>query len=140
MPGSKPLVVSGRVQKPLAKKLNPIWWFGNEDQQTVDQAPWFHPEWPEWERQFSWNVLRNPLMNFNAYVIGARDRNYTVRVISGNPNPAVIQRDDVGETGWQISMIDFGNGVKLPWFSYSGPLNFNFGWQPTGNFEIKLHP
>jgi len=26
------------------------WWFLNDDQQTVDQAPWYEPTWPEWER------------------------------------------------------------------------------------------
>jgi len=29
--------ITGRMKKPAVKKLNPIWWFGNADeQQTAD--------------------------------------------------------------------------------------------------------
>ncbi len=69
---------ANRVKKPFLKKINPIWWFQNDDEQTADQAPWYHPEWPEWRRKFIWNVFRNPLQNFRAYVVGVQDRNYIV--------------------------------------------------------------
>jgi hypothetical protein len=35
--------VAGREKKPLSQKLNPIWWFGNDAEQTVDQADWYLP-------------------------------------------------------------------------------------------------
>jgi hypothetical protein len=72
--------VTGRLRRPLSKKLNPIWWFLNDDEQRVDDgtADWYHPEWPAWRRYFYWNFLRNPLMNLRNYVIGVADRNYKV--------------------------------------------------------------
>jgi hypothetical protein len=34
-----------RTRVPLIKKLNPIWWFRNDTEQSADAAPWYHPEW-----------------------------------------------------------------------------------------------
>lgn len=137
---------------PLSKKLNPIWWFGNDSEQTVEQAPWYHgpdptvdgwegPTWPEWKRKLYWG-FRNPLQNFRAFVIGVQDKEHETRVISGNPDPTVIQRDDVGETGWQITTLKLkDSGIVLPFVSYSGSWVFQFGWQPSsGFFGLKLHP
>lgn len=166
--------VTGRTQKPLSKKLNPLWWFGNEDNQNVgtmtsavgDTAPWFHgadptvkgwmgPTWPQWRRYLQWNFTRNPLNNFDSYVIGAQDQNYTVDVIKGDPSPTLHERDDVGEACVQIDTLNLKDGRKLPWFSYvqsAKDLNlfgksitlpgfiFNVGWSPEGNFSIKAHP
>lgn len=141
--------VTGRTPEPLKDKLNPLWWFGKQDDQGVgtltsnvgDQAPWYHPEWPQWRRYLTWNLLRNPANNnFTFYVIGVQDKNYTVEVLKGNPYGGVHQRDDVGETGWQISLLKLPSGIKLPWISYSGSWEFNLGWSPTGNFTAKLHP
>jgi hypothetical protein len=42
--------VAGREKKPLSQKLNPIWWFGNDAEQTLDQADWYLPYRPYWER------------------------------------------------------------------------------------------
>src|SRR5512139_1073168 len=126
-------VWSGREPKPLTKKLNPIWWFGIEDDQTYQEAN-YHPEWPEWRRKLMWQYIRNPLMNFNSYVIGVQDRNYKVEVLHGHDDPNTYQRDDVGEKGWQISVLKFDNGVRLPWVSYSGKWEFNIGWHPSGSF------
>jgi hypothetical protein len=58
--------VTGRQRKLWCKKINPIWWFLNDDEQRVDDgtADWYHPEWPDWRRWFYWNVFRNPLQNF----------------------------------------------------------------------------
>lgn len=146
-----PLVVTGRTSKPLLDKLNPIWWFGNDSEQTVDQAPWYHgpdttvpgymgPPWPEWQRTLYWNVFRNPLQNFRAYVLGVQDQNYTVHVLAGNPDPNVVQRNDVNEFGWQVSVLKFNNGVHLPWVSYSGnKVVLAAGWQPSGFFGLKLN-
>jgi hypothetical protein len=65
--------IDGRSLKPLLQKLNPIWWFQNDDEQHVSDAPWYHPEWPQWRREFYWNFLRNPLQNFRCYVLGVAD-------------------------------------------------------------------
>jgi hypothetical protein len=69
-------LITGRTRKPLSKKLNPIWWFQNDDEEQT--APWYKPEWPQWRRDFYWNFLRNPLQNFRCYVVGVQDRNYSV--------------------------------------------------------------
>jgi hypothetical protein len=133
------LEYTDREKVPLSKKLNPAWWFGNDTEQAVEQATWYHPEWPEWRRRAMWN-LRNPLQNFRAYVIGVQDRNYTVDVVKGNPDPNVVQRDDVGELGWQVSTLKFDSGLKLPWVSYSGEhIVWQFGWQPSGFVGVKLN-
>jgi hypothetical protein len=54
-----------------SKKLNLLWWFGNDSEQTVYQADWYHPGWTQWRRKLMWN-LRNPLQNFRAYVLGVQ--------------------------------------------------------------------
>jgi hypothetical protein len=71
---------NGRMPGPWYKKINPIWWIMNDDEQTVDapDAKWYHPEWPHWRRWLYWNAFRNPLQNFRCYVIGIQDRNYSV--------------------------------------------------------------
>lgn len=127
---------------PLSKKLNPIWWFGNDSEQQVEEAPWYHPEWPEWKRRLYWTYFRNPLQNFRAFVIGVKDREFETKVIAGNPDPAVIQRDDVGERGFQVTTLKLKNsGISLPFVSYSGDRwVFQFGWQPsTGFFGAKVN-
>ena len=54
--------ITGRLPKPLSKKLNPLWWFQNDDEQkeTDPDAQWYHPEWPQWRRHLYWNYLRIP--------------------------------------------------------------------------------
>ena len=66
--------IYGRARKSWYLKINPVWWFMNDDEQTIDQADWYHPEWPYWRRWLYWNVFRNPLQNFRAYVVGASDK------------------------------------------------------------------
>ena len=73
---------SDREKIRLSIKLNPLWWLGNDTEQTVDQAEWYHQDWPEWRRSLGW-ALRNPLQNFRAFVIGVQDRNYEVEVVTG---------------------------------------------------------
>ena len=69
--------VSGRVTQQIWKKLNPVWWFLNDDE--PDPPDWQLPGKPYLIRQLSW-YARNPLQNFGKYVIGVSDRNYTVTV------------------------------------------------------------
>ena len=74
-----------------------------------------------------------------AYVIGMQDRNYRVEVLRGHPDANIVQRDDVGEMGWQIAMLHLPSRVRLPWVSYSGKrVVFQAGWQPSGFFGFKL--
>ena len=119
-----------------SKKLNPLWWFGNDSEQTVYQADWYHPGWTQWRRKLMWN-LRNPLQNFRAYVIGVQDRNYKLSVLHGNPDPLVVQRNDVNEAGFQVTKLIFESGLQLPFASYSG--KHVVWWQPSGFFGVKFN-
>jgi hypothetical protein len=135
---SETLVIEGRTLKPWTKKLNPIWWFGNDDEQTVDEADWYQPEWPYWRRWLYWNVFRNPLQNFRCYVVGVADRNYTV---VGKPPVTCVQRNDLEppEFGWQWCIIKLGI-FRFPFVSYSGVyIVWYAGWQPSGFFGIKFN-
>ena len=129
--------IDGRSLKPLLQKLNPIWWFQNDDEQHVSDAPWYHPEWPQWRREFYWNFLRNPLQNFRCYVLGIADRNYTV---AGRAPVMTVQRDDLAppEQGFQWCVIKLGN-LLLPFVSYAGRrIVWYLGWQPSGIFGVKF--
>ncbi len=85
-------------------------------------------------------MLRNPLQNFRAFVIGVQDRNYEVEVVHGNPDPQVVQRNDVGEYGYQVIKLKFKYGVQLPFVSYSGKrVVWYAGWQPSGFFGLKFN-
>ena len=107
--------------------------------QTVDQAEWYHQDWPEWRRSLGW-ALRNPLQNFRAFVIGVQDRNYEVEVVHESPDPEVVQRNDVGEYGYQVIKLKFKYGVQLPFVSYSGKrVVWYSGWQPSGFFGLKFN-
>ena len=130
---------SDREKIRLSIKLNPLWWLGNDTEQTVDQAEWYHQDWPEWRRSLGW-ALRNPLQNFRAFIIGVQDRNYEVEVVHGNPDPQVVQRNDVGEYGYQVIKLKFKCGVQLPFVSYSGKrVVWYAGWQPSGFFGLKFN-
>jgi hypothetical protein len=127
--------VSGRVKLPIWKKLNPVWWFLNEDD----------PDPPEWQlsgmpyiiRQLSWYV-RNPLHNFSKYVLGVSDRNYTV--IGTAPVYAATWSDVYpGKTGWKQSTIHLGK-LRLPYISYDGEYVLWYaGWRWSGDFGFKFN-
>ena len=130
---------SDREKIRLSIKLNPLWWLGNDTEQTVHQADWYHRDWPEWRRSLGW-ALRNPLQNFRAFVIGVQDRNYEVEVVYGNFDPQVVQRNDVGEYGYQVIKLKFKCGVQLPFVSYSGKrVVWYAGWQPSRFFGLKFN-
>src|SRR5260221_4811075 len=78
--------VEGRKRCPLKYKLNPIWWFQNSYEQQLSEAPWFEPDKPQAKRERDW-LLRNPFQNANLFVFGVADRNYTVTVVEGVPDP-----------------------------------------------------
>ncbi len=126
----------GRVRKPLLQKLNPIWWFRNDDEEQLPD--WYKPGWPGWLRLAFWNV-RNPLQNFRCYVVGVQDRNYSV---IGRAPVLTVQRDDLvpPETGFQWALLYAGDlWVPRPFISYSGRVVFQLGWQPSGFFGLKLN-
>ena len=52
--------ITGRKRAPLCNKMNPVWWFMNSAEQTVDEAPWYRPALPYWQRWLYWGI-RNPL-------------------------------------------------------------------------------
>jgi hypothetical protein len=118
------------------KKLNILWWFGNDSEQTVDEATWYHPEWPYWRRWFIWNFIRNPLQNFRAYVIGVQDRNYTV---IGKTPVLTVQRNDLQPPQIGLQWCILKLLIPLPFVSYSGSrITWYCGWQPTGFFGVKI--
>src|SRR5215217_6698573 len=131
--------ITGRRRAPLCKKVNPIWWFMNSAEQTVDEAPWYLPNLPYWQRWLYWGI-RNPLQNLRAFVLGVSDKNYSV---IGRAPVMCVQRDDLlpPETGFQWCMLHAGD-LRLPRFfvSYSGErVVWYFGYQPSGFFGCKFN-
>ena len=132
--------IYGRTRKSWYLKINPVWWFMNDDEQTVDQADWYHPEWPYWRRWLYWNVFRNPLQNFRAYVVGASDKNYWVR---GREPVMTVQRNDLvpPEYGYQWCVL-YGGELWVPrlFLSYSGKsFVWYVGHQPSGFWGVKFN-
>ena len=135
-PNRRSAVVTGRRPVSILLKLNPLWWFGNDSEQTVDQAPWYMPGKPEPVRWLAWQ-FRNPFQNFRSYVLGVQDQNYRV---TGRAPVTLVQRNDLTppEHGWQWSVID--TPIPLPFVSYSGShVVWYAGWQPTGFFGFKFN-
>ncbi len=131
--------VSGRTRCPLELRSNVLWWFRNDYEQQLPD--WFHPEWPLERREFNWAYLRNPLQNARLFVWGWADRNYTVTVDEGNPDPMVVQRDDVGERGYQKCTLTADNGETRSFTSYCGQsLIWYWGTQPSGIYGAKFVP
>jgi hypothetical protein len=132
--------IYGRTRKSWYLKINPIWWFTNDDEQTVDLADWYHPEWPYWRRGLYWNVFRNPLQNFRAYVAGVSDKNYWVR---GREPVMAVQRNDLvpPESGYQWCVL-YGGELWVPrlFLSYSGKsVVWYVGHQPSGFWGVKFN-
>jgi len=134
-PDGQTASVSGRVRQPIWIKLNPVWWFLNDDE--PDPPEWQLPGKPFILRQLSW-YLRNPLHNFGKYVLGVRDRNYTV--VGAAPVYATIWSDvDPAKTGWKVSTI-YLDGLRLPFASYENDsVIWYAGWQWSGFFGFKFN-
>ena len=134
--------VTGRKKKPLLLKLNIVWWFMNDEEQKVSDpsAAWYRPEWPDWRRWLYWNVFRNPLQNFSAFVVGVQDKNYTVY---GKAPALTVQRSDLdtSEYGFQWAILRGGDlTVPRAFISYSGSrFVWYAGWQPSGFFRLKFN-
>jgi hypothetical protein len=138
--GAKFAHVTGRMPCPSDLKKDLGWWLRNDYEQNLSEAPWFEPAKPNEQRERNW-ALRNPLQNARLFVWGCADKNYTVEVTEGHMNPMVIQRDDIGEKGYQkLRLFNFEDGSKDRTFtSYSGDkLLWYWGTQPTGFYGIKF--
>ena len=120
-PGTPPI--------PFYNKLNPVWWLENAD----DPVPpkWYLPTDPH--RAFKWS-FRNPLHNFDHYVIGVADKTFSR---SGR----YPERNSDPHGGWDFEMARRKLAI-LPFISYDRPqITFYFGWREHGAFgiELKLH-
>ncbi|HEY6226544.1 MAG TPA: hypothetical protein VI282_05410 [Verrucomicrobiae bacterium] len=107
--------------------MNPVWWFENAD----DPVP------PTWYRKgkrcrkFMWS-MRNPLHNFDHYVIGIGDKHFT-RV--GRSPDRVANPNG----GWNWAVCRYRN-LRLPFVDYQrGRFEFYVGWRNGGNFGAKLN-
>jgi hypothetical protein len=90
----------------------------------------------------SWSIVRNPLHNFNFYVIGsaAWKRHYDLALFSlGGTKPArafanTAQRKPGDHPYFETGFNDFKPYLKLqPWRA-----DLFFGWRGNGSFEIKV--
>jgi hypothetical protein len=108
-------------------KLNPVWWLANND----DPIPpaWYLPE--DKCRETKWR-FRNPLHNFNFYVIGLADKTFhrSGRHPGRNSNP---------NGGWDFAVAR-KHIILLPFVSYERKrCSFYLGWRERGNFGAKLN-
>lgn len=149
--------VSGRELCPASLKSSWAWRLRNDYE---EQLPgWYHgpdtslpgymgPPWDLAKRNFYWLYLRNPFRNGGLFTWGWADRNYTVRVTEGDPDPMTIQRNDhVGpdgqpDQGYQRTLLtaNDGTGETRTWTSYCSPrLVWYSGTQPTGFYGFKFN-
>lgn len=108
-------------------KLNPVWWFGNAD----DPIPpdWYKPD--DSHRQTKW-FFRNPLHNFNFYVVGVADK----KISRSGHYP---DRNSTPKGGWDFEVAR-RRIIFLPFVSYDRSwCTFYFGWRERGNFGMKLN-
>ncbi len=118
--------VAGISRRPWYKKLNPFWWFGNDEQSAQGNTLYY-------------KYIRNPLQNFRWYVVGVVDRPHYV---TGRAPAIANERGDLKppQPGWCISVIWLGQLPVLPYVSFSSRrLTFQIGWQPSGGFSLKLN-
>jgi hypothetical protein len=108
-------------------KLNPVWWFKNSDEPTPPD--WYLPHGRH--RKLKWS-FRNPMHNFNFYVIGVADEKFTRsgRFPKQNSDP---------RGGWDFEAARY-KFIWLPFVAYHRPkFDFYFGWRNHGNFGIKIN-
>ena len=128
-PGDKKMSIktvfytADRPTYPWRTKINPLWWFGNDEAQPTDT--------------FVYLYIRNFMMNFKRFVVGVGDRSHWV---TGKAPATTVMRSDIGEKGWQYSVIWIGPMPLLPFVSYSGTkVEWYLGWQPWGELAIKFN-
>ena len=109
------------------QKLNPVWWLKNSD----DPKPpaWYRPE--EKYRRLKWS-FRNPLHNFDFYIVGVADKTFyrSGRFPDKNSDP---------RGGWDFEAVRY-KFIWLPFVSYHRQkFDFYLGWRNRGNFGIKIN-
>jgi len=108
-------------------KLNPVWWLKNSD----DPVPpnWYRPN--EKNRRMLWS-FRNPLHNFDFYVIGVADKKFYRSGLYPKLNS-----DPHG--GWDFEAARY-KFIWLPFVSYHREsFDFYFGWRNHGKFGININ-
>jgi hypothetical protein len=108
-------------------KLNPIWWLKNADDPKPPE--WYKPD--DKHRRLKWS-FRNPLHNFDFYVIGVADKKCarSGRFPNQNSDP---------RGGWDFEATRY-KFIWLPFIAYHRPkFDFYFGWRNRGNFGIKIN-
>ncbi len=111
--------------RPWYKKINPIWWFGNDEASAVGNT-------------FYYKYVRNFMQNFRWYVIGLADRPHWV---TGRA-PIVNKRSDIRppESGITYSVNWVFGLPLLPWFCVAYRyFTFYIGWEPRGGFGILVN-
>ena len=107
-------------------KLNPVWWLQNADDPV--QPAWYRRDDPH--RALKWR-FRNPLHNFNFYVIGVADKKF---IRSGH----YPERNSNPHGGWDFEVAR-RKIVLLPFISYEQSwITFYIGWREHGAFGAKL--
>jgi hypothetical protein len=108
-------------------KLNPVWWFKNSDDPKPPE--WYRPG--ENHRKLKW-AFRNPMHNFNFYVIGVANKKFSRsgRFPEKNGDP---------RGGWDFEAARY-KFIWMPYISYHrSKFDFYFGWRNRGNFGIKVN-
>ena len=107
-------------------KWKPTFWWGNLDDPIPPE--WYRPGDPRREKKW---YYRNPLHNFDFYVMGIADREF-VRV-------GRFPKDVFNPfCGWNWGLCKQGR-MRLPFISFhSGGFKFYCGWRERGNFGFKL--
>jgi hypothetical protein len=121
---------------------------GNEDDGIFGEEPtagnWSHRPL-DYKRALLWN-LRNPLHNFNFYVIGSADRvnsEFTLIQLASH-NCAFMKYNKVAKTNFPSpgSCFYFGFHGWKPFLSlridYGRIFETYVGWRERGNFGLKL--
>lgn len=118
------------------KKINPIWWFGNDLEKEPPKR--YYETYPHWARILNWR-LRNFAYNFFNFVIGFMDKDLIIYGMDGEEQDAFLPRQE----GRFIKTLIINYGIYLPfyswWISYdNGHKQFQFyiGWY-FGRFGIK---
>ena len=109
-------------------KLNPVWWLKNSD--DPNPPTWYRPD--DKHRRVKWS-FRNPLHNFNFYVIGVADKKFSR---SGQ----FPEKNSDPRGGWDFEAARY-KFIYLPYISYhrENKFDFYFGWRNHGNFGIKFN-
>lgn len=140
-------------------KLNPIYWFKNSDDPIPPKDKWVNK--PNWLRYLLW-YFRNPLHNFNFYVIGLADKEFKRYGIAPkdvfNPNSRwnfcfIIHKcqdliflfllysllRSTSINGYILYGILLFFVTFMPFISYhNNKIKFYVGWRERGNLGLKL--